>query len=121
MAKIYKEDWTFALRSGMYKQTRGTLTNLSNDSFCALGVLCEIAGYFKEENKETRFKNWLELEKELNLDMMAKHMIIQMNDIKYCSFENIADFIDMLPLTSRPTEVERRNSEFVAETAEVCV
>ena len=35
-----KEKWLTALRSGNYKQTKGTLRK--NNSFCCLGVLCDI-------------------------------------------------------------------------------
>lgn len=40
-----KAKWLAALRSGEYKQTQGTLhyrDRQGNDSYCCLGVLCEI-------------------------------------------------------------------------------
>lgn len=36
-----RQAWVDALRSGKYKQTQGKLHN-SDDSFCCLGVLCDI-------------------------------------------------------------------------------
>jgi len=43
--------WLEALRSGEYKQGTGVLCNLQNQ-YCCLGVLCEVAGVPKEEDKE---------------------------------------------------------------------
>jgi hypothetical protein len=37
-----KAKWVEALRSGDYQQTTGTLRD--GDSFCCLGVLCDISG-----------------------------------------------------------------------------
>ena len=37
-----KEKWLAALRSGNYKQTQNRLKR--NDTFCCLGVLCDISG-----------------------------------------------------------------------------
>lgn len=42
MKKEIADKWVAALRSGNYKQTTGML-NRNNESFCCLGVLCEIA------------------------------------------------------------------------------
>ncbi len=41
MNKEIAEKWVAALRSGKYKQGRGALNK--NDSFCCLGVLCDIS------------------------------------------------------------------------------
>jgi hypothetical protein len=38
-----KQLWVEALRSGEYKQSTGFLHNHADGSYCALGVLCEIA------------------------------------------------------------------------------
>lgn len=37
-----KELWTKALKSGDYKQGTGTLHNSKTDTFCCLGVLCDL-------------------------------------------------------------------------------
>jgi hypothetical protein len=39
-----KRVWLEALRSGKYKQTRGTLHNLNNGGFCCLGVAADVWG-----------------------------------------------------------------------------
>ncbi|WP_159795746.1 hypothetical protein [Puerhibacterium puerhi] len=38
-----KEEWLEALRSGKYKQARSALHDTRTDSYCCLGVLCDIA------------------------------------------------------------------------------
>lgn len=42
MKKKVMEKWVKALRSGEYKQTQGELVS-ADDSFCCLGVLCNIS------------------------------------------------------------------------------
>ena len=42
MNKDVKKKWVDALRSGRFKQGRSRL-NYANESYCCLGVLCEIA------------------------------------------------------------------------------
>lgn len=37
-----KNRWVEALRSGQYKQGRGKLFNAEDQSYCCLGVLCDI-------------------------------------------------------------------------------
>ena len=41
MNKRVKTQWIKALRSGKYKQGRGSLRNLDN-TYCCLGVLCDL-------------------------------------------------------------------------------
>lgn len=43
MKKTLKLKWIAALRSGAYKQGKGRLRR--GDSYCCLGVLCEVAGF----------------------------------------------------------------------------
>jgi hypothetical protein len=53
MKKALKAKWVSALRSGLYKQTQGTLHRISargNYSYCCLGVLCEISPKIKKLN-----------------------------------------------------------------------
>lgn len=40
--------WLAALRSGQYKQGKGLLHSLPDDSYCCLGVACEVAGLPKQ-------------------------------------------------------------------------
>lgn len=44
MTKKLIEKWVKALRSGKYKQGQMELRNPVTDSYCCLGVLCEVAG-----------------------------------------------------------------------------
>ncbi len=46
-----KEKWIAALRSSRYKQGKGELRS-SDDLFCCLGVLCDVAGatWFQKES-----------------------------------------------------------------------
>jgi hypothetical protein len=43
MNQEIKARWVEALRSGKYKQGKGTLRTLNNQ-YCCLGVLCDISG-----------------------------------------------------------------------------
>lgn len=53
MNKEIKQKWVEALRSGEYKQGKGTLR--TNNLFCCLGVLCDITFPDKWENKLGRW------------------------------------------------------------------
>jgi hypothetical protein len=48
----YKGSWVHALRSGNFKQGRGALHDLTNGSYCCLGVLCKIAGVPERINRD---------------------------------------------------------------------
>lgn len=54
MNKKIKEDWVKALRSGKYKQGKGELHNKEDNTFCCLGVLCDL--YIKEKEIEWQKK-----------------------------------------------------------------
>ena len=43
MDKSYKQAWVNALRSGKYRQGKRGLHNSMKDTYCCLGVLCDIA------------------------------------------------------------------------------
>lgn len=43
MNAAIKDKWITALRSGKYVQGRAELHNRDNNTFCCLGVLCELA------------------------------------------------------------------------------
>lgn len=51
MKKFVAIKWVKALRSGKYKQGRRRLKSLDN-SYCCLGVLCEIMGIEPELNED---------------------------------------------------------------------
>lgn len=98
-----KEKWIAALRSGFYKQTGGRLRS-PEDSFCCLGVLCDITHPecwqpedvvvpFKYENIK-RFGTVpppLMNEVEMNSDQMFE--LAGMND-RGSNFNQIADYIE---------------------------
>ena len=50
MDKMWKKKWVKALRSGKYEQCTGRL-HLKGDGYCCLGVLCDIVGAGRWENK----------------------------------------------------------------------
>jgi len=52
MNKEIKAKWIEALKSGKYKQTKGTLKN--EQGYCCLGVLCAI---YKEETGKGEFED----------------------------------------------------------------
>lgn len=43
MDPVIKERWATALESGEYKQGTGGLRDADSDTYCCLGVLCELA------------------------------------------------------------------------------
>jgi hypothetical protein len=44
LPKEFKDKWVKALRSGRYKQSVGRLYRDSDNTFCCLGVACNVAG-----------------------------------------------------------------------------
>ena len=57
MKKSIADKWVEALRSGKYKQGEGFLHSESNNTYCCLGVLCEIEGIPFNGNRIMPFKN----------------------------------------------------------------
>lgn len=47
-----KTKWLEALRSGKYTQGKSGLHNIPNDTFCCLGVLCDVQGVYRGEPKD---------------------------------------------------------------------
>ena len=45
MDRALRDRWVAALRSGDYKQGRVYLHNSEGDTWCCLGVLCDVAGF----------------------------------------------------------------------------
>jgi hypothetical protein len=54
MNKEIKTKWLAALRSGEYKQGMGALHNIAEDSYCCLGVLCDIYAKEHQESENVR-------------------------------------------------------------------
>jgi hypothetical protein len=112
MNKEIKAKWVAALRSGKYKQTTGALRR--GDSFCCLGVLCNLHA---EAHPKTAAKQksinyymgeggvlpqavlrWAGLGK-YNVDVAVKYKDIKtnladLNDRKGLSFKQIANVIE---------------------------
>jgi hypothetical protein len=106
-----KAEWIAALRSGKYKQGRLFLRD-SEDNYCCLGVLCEVAGevaianaansvgidgansaYCYRDTYGTLSSTMLR-EVGMSANLMSK--LIDMNDVERCSFDTIADYIEHL-------------------------
>ena len=109
LTKVQK-GWLEALWSGKYKQTRGCLRN--NDTFCCLGVACDIyakekkvkwghkrygATYFmgSDDLLPSSVKEWLGLFSESGRVKQGPYAnLTALNDYKKLTFKQIADFID---------------------------
>lgn len=102
-----KAKWVAALRGGNYKQTRQCLRKNEN-SFCCLGVLCDILhpeGWSSREvddediytfTYKTDFRLGslpIDLLKEVNLDEFEEQHLIELND-DGTSFSDIASYIE---------------------------
>lgn len=108
--------WVEALRSGEYKQGKGQLAIRKEDTFCCLGVACEIAaknGAELEIRNDGDFRYYDDHETDLppsvfawlglgpdedTLDVRTKASeytdVITLNDQLEWSFEDIADAIE---------------------------
>lgn len=111
---IYKEDWIEALRSGKYTQSRGTLFGPEPNSGCALGVLIDIAGEtsYVLAGGPSAGDRAAAVAKRLLLALGSSfpdfaNRVITMNDDYVQSFDEIANFIEALPLRSRPAQNAR--------------
>lgn len=59
MNQQVKKQWVEALRSGMYRQGKGTLRmrTPANDKFCCLGVLCDLYVQANPDDQHNRWPN----------------------------------------------------------------
>lgn len=118
-----KAKWVDALRSGKFRQGDAMLYNMSQNSFCCLGVLCKVMGAefgsvveLVDDKKYARSYDFVphigdkvlsngedeELKENIckELGIPDQFKLIQMNDgntehgIKQHSFAEIADFIE---------------------------
>jgi hypothetical protein len=100
MMKTWKKKWIKALRSGNYKQTRGTLKN--DEGFCCLGVLCDIhpkvtwgerdAANFEFEVSESELPREFRLH--LGIPKNKHNRLMHLNDGLRQDFSEIADWIE---------------------------
>lgn len=99
--------WVAALRSGKYQQGRGALRRLDN-TYCCLGVLCEIDGRYVAEEPQPQLNydkapmtyancavyppNPIWEDAGLRWDGMNK--LARINDASDSTFAEIADYIE---------------------------
>lgn len=92
MNENLKKRWITALRSGKYKQGIGKLYNPEKDTYCCLGVLCNIQRIPIE--KYTNMKNLYELDyiknlpKELLVNEPHKSTTFEGPDFDYLGLHN---------------------------------
>ena len=102
-----KAKWLAALRSGEYKQAKSVLN--TGDSFCCLGVLCDISGmgrwvrddrnrafiYYEYGEAYREFAELpIPLQKGAGIEVVEEAALIQMNDDEDKTFTEIADWIE---------------------------
>lgn len=98
-----KQIWVDALRSGDYKQTKGTLHNLDDGGFCCIGVACVVWGiatpekigvipyvYGVDEGISEYYSLWRSVHTSLKT---VQPILTGMNDKGY-AFTEIAKFIE---------------------------
>jgi hypothetical protein len=101
--------WVSELRSGKYKQGRGFLHILADDSYCCLGVACELAksaGVIDSEQRDgveaygefrhtgylpAKVCNWLGIESDVG--QFGSSTLTKLND-NGMPFDQIADTIE---------------------------
>lgn len=111
MKKDIADKWVAALRSGEFKQGRRALGNKVSNSFCCLGVLCELAvkeEVCKKESTENVYtydarytwylphvvKNWANMRTATGEIKSLNEYLYALNDIQMKSFTEIADIIE---------------------------
>ena len=100
-------NWIKALRSGDYKQGEGCLYNNKDDSFCCLGVACDLfqvpynksaRQYVFEVYGDVYFENKLipgiNFEEMFGLTVIFGDELASMNDVNQYSFADIATEIE---------------------------
>ena len=110
MKKELKEKWVAALRSGNYQQGRYALKR-TNNTYCCLGVLCEVGGEtfeFQPPSELIDYPTACQLKRfpyqtaylpsqlytEFGLDKQITRELIALNDDKGLTFSEIADYIE---------------------------
>ncbi len=112
-----KAEWLKALRSGEYKQCRGSLAK-HNQGYCCLGVLADVVDkkfpeLLKEHNLSVVRTNVVTDEGVISMgikyelgtsytgipygfliDHHQQQILTTMNDVKYINFDGIADYIE---------------------------
>lgn len=96
-----KELWLAALRSGKFKQSRGTMR--SRSGYCCLGVLAEVMGVPPAKKGSQRFDFAQRGQHNVGsyppvnfqgIDWENRHFLVDMNDDEKKTFPEIADWIE---------------------------
>ncbi len=101
MDKFFKQEWIRALRSGKFEQGQQMLHNTESNTYCCIGVLCEIVPAMARIDTEYR-TTYSENSTEIDVDMLeyfglseeTQVGLIEMNDKEGLSFAKIADYIE---------------------------
>jgi hypothetical protein len=98
--------WLEALSSGKFQQTKGSLKHHNTNSFCCLGVACEISnmgvfhasGYYYLIGSDGIHGRSLLPEKiEKRLGLLNYKYLAGLNDTQGKTFDEIADYIESNP------------------------
>jgi hypothetical protein len=97
-----KRKWVEALRSGKYAQAQGVVRE--ENSFCCLGVLCDVGGATWTKDKFGYVAAYAgdecctgspdALDDAVGLQIAQRHILMRMNDTEHASFSKIADYIE---------------------------
>lgn len=95
MKKDIAIKWVEALRSGKYVQGHGQLHNAQDNTYCCLGVLCDITGTSLDENinLSPAQKNATSLSTSNGIYNSLNECLSEKND-NGMSFTDIADIIE---------------------------
>ena len=96
-----KQNWIDALRSGDFKQGRYALFNSSTNTYCCLGVLCEIT-LQPLQHFDSRVKLYNNEQTSLSSNFLltigmgdgVQKTLMSLNDLDNKSFNEIADWIE---------------------------
>lgn len=95
-----KAEWVAALRSGNYRQGNHQLYRIDDQSFCCLGVLCEVAKlerrgdtYYHTTSQSDQFLPESFREK-AKISNIAMRKLTRLNDKERMTFPQIADYIE---------------------------
>lgn len=86
-----KAKWLAALRSGKYKQGAGSLYEEIDDSYCCIGVLCDVMGM--QKGKIECFDGLVDWQTVGGMRVETASSLASMNDTG-SSFTEIADYIE---------------------------
>ena len=96
LPKAFKNKWIKALKSGKYIQGYGELYNKNTDTYCCLGVACDIVNC-KSNSKSIIVTNSPKIPKILKGTSQGNKLVkklVDMNDYSQKSFEEIAKWIE---------------------------